>query len=419
VNEASGARIALSGRQLLLLVGLLVLGLGVRLAVMPATGFPSDVSEVQAWAVRLREGGPWSFYEGGPRSVYPAVLLLLWPLSVLPDDVLRVAVKGLSIPFDLIIGALLFWVVSTRASTRYGAVAAGLYLFNPGIILAGPFWGQWDAIGTALFLGALIAADSGRMPAAGALAALATLAKPQFGLVGLVVLGLAAARAWRARDVMPILQVAAGGLVAAAVILLPLQLSPIDWLEQVNALAGMWPYTSLYAFNPWAAIYGFGHPDDGLAVLGRALLAVGIVASLVPLARHQDLATALAVGAFLVMAFYFLPTRAHERYLFPAFALLAPLAATRSRLRMPYLGMSLGFMLALLYMLSRNAAGTGVSFPEATEQSLFSPAGLLAIGVLLMGSTLVMVWRLLRGEMSLAPTIGLEPGSPRAMRRED
>jgi hypothetical protein len=256
------------------------------------------------------------------------------------------------------------------------------------------------------------------MPAAGALAVLATLAKPQFGLFGLVVLGLAAASAWRARDVTPILRAAAGGLVAAAVILVPLQLSPLDWLEQVNGLAGMWPYTSLYAFNPWAAVYGFGHPDDGLVILGRSLLAVGIVASLVPLARRQDLAAALAVGAFLVMAFYFLPTRAHERYLFPAFALLAPLAATRSRLRMPYVGMSLCFTLALLYMLWRNAAGTGVRFPQATEQSLFSPAGLLAIGLLLMGSTLVMIWRLLRGEMSLKPTVGSEPGVPRATARE-
>lgn len=418
MNETTSARTALTGRQLLLLIGLLLFGLGVRLAVMPATGFPSDVAEMQAWAVRLREGGPWSFYEGGQRSVYPAVLLLLWPLSVLPDDVLRVALKGLSIPFDLIIGAVLFWLVSARASSRYGALAAGLYLFNPGIILAGPFWGQWDAIGTALFLGALIAADSGRMPAAGALAALATLAKPQFGLVGLVVLGLAAPSAWRARDMMPIVQAAAGGLVAAAVILVPLQLSPLGWLEQVNALAGMWPYTSLYAFNPWAAIYGIGHPDDGLVIVGRSLLTLGIVASLLPLVRRRDLATTLAVGAFLVMAFYFLPTRAHERYLFPAFALLAPLAAARSRLRMPYVGMSLGFTLALLYMLWRNAAGTGVRFPEATEESLFSPAGLLAIGLLLMGSTLVMIWRLLRGEMSLSPTLGSEPRAPRAMPRE-
>jgi len=392
---------------------LLLLGLGVRLAVMPATGFPSDVAEMQAWALRLREAGPWSFYTGEQRSVYPAVLLLIWPLSALPDDVLRVVLKGLSIPFDLVIGALLFWVGSARASARDGSLAAALYLFNPGIILAGPFWGQWDAIGTALILAALTAAASQRMPAAGALAALATLAKPQFGLVGLVVLGLAVASAWRARDIMPMLRVAAGVLVAAAVVLVPLQLSPFDWLGQVDALAGMWPYTSLYAFNPWAAIYGFGHPDDGLVIVGRSLLALGIIASLVPLIRRQDLATALAVGAFLVMAFYFLPTRAHERYLFAAFALLAPLAATRSRLRLPYLGMSLGFILALIYMLSRNAAGTGMHLPEATERSLFSPAGVLGIGLLLMGSTLVMIWRLLRGEMSLQPAVRSDP--PRAM----
>jgi len=59
----------------------------------------------------------------------------------------------------------------------------------------------------------------------------------------------------------------------------------------------------------------------------------------------------LAVGGMLALALYFLPTRVHERYLFPVLALLAPLAAAEARLRTPYIVLSLGYALTLVYTL--------------------------------------------------------------------
>jgi hypothetical protein len=57
------------------------------------------------------------------------------------------------------------------------------------------------------------------------------------------------------------------------------------------------------------------------------------------------------VGLFVVFAFYFLPTRVHERYLFPAMAVLAPLAATNWRVLVAYLLLTAGFAASMLYAL--------------------------------------------------------------------
>jgi hypothetical protein len=57
------------------------------------------------------------------------------------------------------------------------------------------------------------------------------------------------------------------------------------------------------------------------------------------------------VGVFVVFAFYFLPTRVHERYLFPAMAILAPLAAANWSVLAGYLLLTAGFAASMLYAL--------------------------------------------------------------------
>ena len=90
----------------------------------------------------------------------------------------------------------LYLVVARRTEVATGLLAAGLYLLNPAVIIAGPLWGQVDAAGTLLFMGALVALSLHRYALAGGLAVLAGLAKPQFGLVVLPVAVVAIQR-WR------------------------------------------------------------------------------------------------------------------------------------------------------------------------------------------------------------------------------
>jgi hypothetical protein len=166
----------------------------------------------------------------------------------------------------------------------------------------------------------------------------------------------------------------------------------------------MKPVVSVAAPNPWALLVGYGVPDGGYAILGAALLLAGLVAALLPLRRGHDLWTLLAVGALMVFAFYFLPTRVHERYLFPAMALLAPFAAVSWPGLVAYVAMSLAFAASLI-------AALAVAMPHAIgrlpiAEPLLTPAALWAQGLTLGLSALAFVWLMLRHRR------GVEAGDP-------
>jgi hypothetical protein len=130
-----------------------------------------------------------------------------------------------------------------------------------------------------------------------------------------------------------------------------LRLDPISFAGKVIESGGFKQMSSANAANIWGLVHGYKLPDGGLVYIGAGLLLIGLAASLLPLRRRHDLAAILAVGVFVVFAFYFLPTRVHERYLFPAMAVLAPLAATSWRVLVAYLLLTAGFAASMLYAL--------------------------------------------------------------------
>jgi Gpi18-like mannosyltransferase len=373
---------------------LLMVALIIRLAVLPATGHSGDVSVMARWAENLAQFGPWFFYQHDG-AIYPALLPFLWPIGLLLDDVaLTLVIKGLSIPFDLLLGVLLFAVVASRTDPARGLLAAGLYLLNPAAIIGGPWWGQVDAAGTLLFVGALVALAADRFAVAGGAAILAGLAKPQFGLVALPVAVVTIQR-WRRGDGPRALGLAAvGGAVTGLAIGLFAGLTPWRWLELLRGAAEFQPATSLGAFNIWALLVGFGVPDDPYVTIGAVLLVAGVVGALLPLRRGSDLATLLAVGLCLAFAFYFLPTRVHERYLFPALALAAPFAAVHLPSLVAYLGLSIGFALSLLRVLVLTA---GLEIAPWFDEALTAEATVWILGAVLIGSAVALVWLTLRG----------------------
>ena len=69
------------------------------------------------------------------------------------------------------------------------------------------------------------------------------------------------------------------------------------------------------------------------------MLAVTLVVSLIA-ARRPDRLTILVGLAVLAIAFYVVPTRVHERYAYPAFALAIILAAIAWRWRLAYVALT-------------------------------------------------------------------------------
>ncbi|MDP9281096.1 MAG: 6-pyruvoyl-tetrahydropterin synthase-related protein [Chloroflexota bacterium] len=328
--------------------------------------------------------GPTHFYADNYFADYPpAFLYVLWLLAALFDgEALRLAVKAVSIPADVAIALISAAVVWRHGSPGRAVLAAALWSFAPGAVIAGPYWGQVDAVGTLVALLALLSASARRWVLAGALAGIASILKFQFGLA-LVVVGVAAAieayrlRSWRPLLVFPV------AAAAAFIVALGFDQGPLRLWAMLRFAGEEYQLTSLYAFNIWSIVAGFLRPDDPYVVLGGILLGAAVIASCVPLWWRRDAATLLAAGAVATLAFYFLPTRAHERYLFPALALLVPFAAARPRVLAPYLGLSVAFALTLVFALSRTVF-TDVRAPAWLDATLFRRDGQIAIAVFML-----------------------------------
>jgi dolichyl-phosphate-mannose-protein mannosyltransferase len=387
-----------SGRRqtvlvVLALAALVAVGLALRLAAIDLKGHYGDSIVMSRWAENMAKYGPWGFYRHDG-AIYPALLYAYWPLGVLFDgaDLAR-AIKGLSIPFDLAIGLVSYVVARSFVGPIRALIAPALYILNPAVVLSGPVWGQVDAAGTLAYLLALMAAAGRRFLAAGALVAVALLIKPQFGLVFLPV-AVVVLIVWRTRRDWTVLAATVlGGILAFVLVTVPLALDPISYFGRVIGAGSFQETTTANAANIWALYGEYDQPDGSLVYVGGVLLVLGLVASLLPLRRRIDLPTILAVGLFVVLAFYFLPTRVHERYLFPAMAVLAPLATANWRVFGGYLFLTAGFTASMLFALIDE---TPFSLGPAVDQFITQPTGRIWISLAMIATAATLVLLLLR-----------------------
>ena len=289
-------------------------------------GFAADLNAFRSWSADLGANGPWGVYARGYFLDYlPGYLWILWPLGAVAAAVTSNADPGSLVKLPAIVADALVIVASARLAADLGAslraqrVVALLLAFTPIIWIISAVWGQVDAVGTALLLFATSELVRGRTLRASALAALAAVVKPQFGIVVPLVAVIALVRARRAGD--PWGAVLAG-LVGTAVVSLaafPFGLTVLDVFGKVGEAAGNYPYLSVNAWNPWALASTDGSglllngtwgsdlapliPEGPPAIFfGAALLLGALIVSLWA-ARRDTSATTVAALAFLAIAF--------------------------------------------------------------------------------------------------------------------
>ena len=359
---AGGAlRVSFGGASLGLIVAI---GVAIRiLAAGVGPGLPSDALTFSRWAEDVARWGIGGYYAHGGDANYPAALYLFWPLgSAFDDGALRLAIRFLSIPFDVGIGVLLYRMGRQVGGPNAGLWAAGLYLLNPGIVLSGSFWGQLDSLGALPMLASVQATVSRRTGLAAALAVFAALVKTQFGIAALIlgaVLVLSARDSGSGRRI----GLALGSAAATwAIVMFPLGLGVRHYGLILEKFYTAHRVGSSFAFNQWALLGGFQQAEGAWFFVGTAAFLVAVGGAVLLLRRRRDLVGLLAVGFLIGLALYFLPTRVHERYLFGAVVFLAPLAGLYRSLRVPYAVLSVAWALAVLYVLAYAAAlGDGLA----------------------------------------------------------
>ena len=206
----------------------------------------------------------------------------------------------------------------------------------------------------------------------------------------------------RLRGPIRVLTTGLAGFLTAILVSMPFGLSLPGLIAQVFKTAGGYPYLTVNAFNPWALLtqgepgnetslalgrswicdatilasppsefrigpfvipelYNPGSATDmcpdGLMIgafpavfVGAALFLLAAAAVMYLVARRPDPITMLVGVTVLSLAFFVLPTRVHERYLFPLTAFGAILAAGSVRWRVAYI-LSMAAMFSNMYVI--------------------------------------------------------------------
>ncbi|MGZ6338793.1 MAG: phospholipid carrier-dependent glycosyltransferase, partial [Candidatus Limnocylindrales bacterium] len=364
------------GSGLTPLVVLLALGLALRLIIayvlVPGSGFGVDLSSFRFWASDLAAHGPWGFYGRGFFVDYtPGYLYVLWLLGLVGQALGGIGdlVKLPAILADAVLAALVYGMAQELGASRRAALlGAGLVLFNPVTWFDSSVWGQVDSVGTIVLVLGVRALWRDRPELATVLATAAAIVKPQLDILLPVVAAVLLRRYLfptdgRPRDPLRLVTSSAAALGTAILLCLPFGLSLFDLLAQVVKTAGGYPYLTVNAYNPWALVSVGGRglaasgtwiadvagtTSDGTRLMpfeigplpavtvGTALLLLVILTGAVVAFRRDDRRTILVALAMLAIAFFVVPTRVHERYLFPFFALAAILAAGSVRWRWSY-----------------------------------------------------------------------------------
>ncbi|MDQ3937486.1 MAG: hypothetical protein M3253_02255, partial [Chloroflexota bacterium] len=436
---------------LLLLAGGLLLRFAIAYVLLPGSGFRTDIGTFTAWALTLAEHGPGQFYDVTSFADYPpGYLYVLWLVGGLahliaplvgsaPSLVAGTLIKVPPMLADVGVGLVLYLLVSRWAAgrtdgRRLGLLAAGIYLFNPVTWYDSAVWGQTDAVGALVILLGVAALVRGNSEGAAALAVLAAVVKPQFGvvfapLVGVILLRrhlLAAGSGPRHRPLVPpalrawfeeergwwrILSSAVVGFFVLYALILPFSLDLPRFVERMVQAAGGYDGLSVNAYNLWALVgsdgrqplaFGGGWSPDTVPLLGpipgvaigALLLAAGFLVGLLRVAWRDDRRSIIAVAIFLALCFFVLPTRVHERYLFPAFALLPLLAVVDRRWLWATIALSVASFINLHGILTIELYATpnlvGLPFGELFRE----PLAVIASALLHTAVFAFVAWRL-------------------------
>jgi Gpi18-like mannosyltransferase len=315
------------------------------------------------WFNTAAEHGPRAFYtvvfEAAGWIDYPPFnVYFFWgfgslakALSLSGTPAIFYIVKLLPNIFDIATATLIFVFVRNRLDFKAAMLATALYAFNPVVVFNAAVWGQFDAIYTFFLVLSLMLALASKPELSAVTFTLGILTKPQ----SIALLPLIAFLILRKHGLRRFLTSLLAGAATIFLVILPFEWSnPITFLSNIYFGAyGGYTYTSINAFNTWA-LAGFGVNDTNFFVIGWVMFGIVAAFTLYVLHKRFEAAGELFVlfSAFvLFFSFFMLPTRIHERYLFPAISMLALLFPFIKKTRALYVVLTATLFVNISYVL--------------------------------------------------------------------
>lgn len=380
---------------------LLAAGLLLRLLLAPASeGHTGDMNTFRAWAHHAASVGLAHFYDTDMFVDYPPgyiyVLYVLGKLAawlhLAPSSAGSLLLMKLpSMLADLATAYLLFRMARSRVSPSAAFGIALLYVFNPAVLVNAAVWGQVDSFFTLFLLLTLSAVAAGKLERGTAWFAVAVLIKPQ-ALIFTPVLLFAYYREGSLRRFARSALWGAGVFLAG---ILPFSFTVKPWwfIKLYFETLSSYPYATLNAFNLYALTIGNWKPlgDPFLFFTYQTwgtvfiLAAVGLALYYFLKSRHHLEGLPYYIALVLISTVFLFGVKMHERYWFPALALVLAvfLHLKDRRLLGWFLGVSVCHYLNVAYTLDFNTAGTTAVPSKDGVLLLVSFASLVLFGYLL------------------------------------
>ena len=353
---------SLGKREVIYVALLLLVAFVFRLILFPLQGYQNDMGTFSYWFNAAASEGIRPFYTYVLQNVgwidYPPFnVYLFYAFGSLGKAFSTVDmsffVKLVPTIFDVVTSAVIYIFLRKHLTTKQSLIATAFYTFNPAIIYNVAVWGQFDAIYTFFLLLSMLLALKRKPEMSAVVFGIAILTKPQ----SIALLPLIAVLIFKKSGVKRLLTSIAAFAATIFVVILPFEWSnanPITFLSQIYFGAyGNYQYTSINAFNFWG-LFGLWIPDGNLSYVGWALFAAfAAFAMFVLYKRYHVSGDNLAIYAsfMLLFAFFMLPTRIHERYLFPAIIMLVLLIPFVKKARYLYIGLTATLFINQAYVL--------------------------------------------------------------------
>jgi Gpi18-like mannosyltransferase len=344
-------------REIISLAMLLFAALIVRLLLFPLQGYENDTNTFISWFGTAAEHGIRPFYSVVSWCDYPPFnVYLFWAFGSLSNSVsasisAAYVVKLVPTIFDLATSILIYMFLRKQLSLKQSLLATSLYTFNPAIIFNVAVWGQFDAIYTFFLLLSLLLAVKRKPEVSAVVFAIGLLTKPQ----GIALLPLIAVLIFKKDGVKRLLTSIVAFAATIFVVILPFEWSnPVTFLSNIyfGAYSG-YQYTSINAFNLWG-MFGLWIPDGNLSIVGWVLFGTFAAFTMLVLYKRYHVSgdnLAIFAALMLLFAFFMLPTRIHERYLFPAIVMLVLLVPFVKKMRLFYIGLTATLFINQAYVL--------------------------------------------------------------------
>ncbi len=319
---------------------LLVIGFIIRaLCAVMYYGHKTDMGCFTGWSNGLYRDGLRSFYlSDGFHDYPPGYVYVMYILGAI-KNVFGVAGKGEwlliklpSILADLGIGYFIYNAARKTYSSKNATLIASLFVINPLVILNSSLWGQVDSILTLFCLMSVYFIAEKRYGASFYTFVAAFLIKPQASFFAPVILfalieDIFLRDGYQKDKLIEVIKKAIIAIVGMFILFMPFGRNPLHGISviisQYVETMGQYNYLTVNAFNLYGAMGGnWTALSPLMSIFGYFMIACVVALSGIVFFRSNSPAKYYISAFIIVFGVFMLSVKMHERYAFPAVAML-------------------------------------------------------------------------------------------------